>query len=776
MLDLTTAAIMLRTSEHVSIPAAWPGVLGAAPPTGARGCHLDTARRLVRRPHGRPDEPSGRHDAWRYQVPPRRPLRLTSTQAPWAHGFAAICDLTKTPMLPQTNSPGRLKAAVQPAVMAAKAAVVMSRRLILTQNLPLLNPIWGSRSIGPVADTTLLEPTDWRAAGVTASVDELLLTTSETCVLTEAESAREVPPIANIPNIMTTVSVPTATISRHGLIRLSICSTAPTPFLGGVSTGRLGFSRVECQCHPWVRQLVGENPQHTGLVAWSSDTHPWQVDSQAMALRGQVISAWRSYAGVRPAELARRASLIRSSKQQPAINRAAITYWEQGKRSADTSEMKAVMEALELPYLEGRAFLDMWRSAGAITDGLPHRNWWWNFQLPSRPCWIWIRPQEPGRLSIRAWWGEAFQGSGNIEVGAAGLIVESPTSVPNPAVHVTLDVPGWVHFGVGLIPDLIADALGSKIVDGRVLMHVTEPNSPPVDANSERILRKLLRRLEKTVESASIGWHFLTPHMGLARSDRAPHPLDGNEVDPPVGQQSWYTTEGDKARVLAVSPGQLQRMRESRGFTRAEVADEVSMLDPSLPPVTARMVEHLETRGQLPAAHHFLPRLDMIYQADGRLGLERLSHGTARTLNHHWRSRDRVRVEFPYYWIGPIWIQAGTGTDAPSGVVDLIWGQWRTQRRIRPGDAITTRKSVLDGPPLHLRVPPGWWVSVGLGAPPTALDINRGWWPANILAAKSLLLTNIDAVGRVFPPVRRRPESDWEMTSGQPDTSPPRSR
>jgi hypothetical protein len=176
------------------------------------------------------------------------------------------------------------------------------------------------------------------------------------------------------------------------------------------------------------------------------------------------------------------------------------------------------------------------------------------------------------------------------------------------------------------------------------------------------------------------------------------------------------------------------------------------------------MLEHFEDRNSLPAVEKFVSRLDVCYEADGRLGLEVVRNvaGPIRQsrLARRRRTHDVYSASFPPYWGGPIWVFVDSREAVDSVNVHLTWGRWARSQNIRPGNAITTRKAfALPDPaaapvkdpqlaeasriPLVVEVSKGCTVRVGTGALSTALDINRAWWPSSTLAAVSLFRENL---------------------------------
>jgi hypothetical protein len=157
--------------------------------------------------------------------------------------------------------------------------------------------------------------------------------------------------------------------------------------------------------------------------------------------------------------------------------------------------------------------------------------------------------------------------------------------------------------------------------------------------------------------------------------------------------------------------------------------------------VTASALRAYEETGVVPAVECFFSRLDAVYGADGRLGLD---------VVHDSRSRyPRDGIRFPAYWQGPVWLQVrGDGEDA-SGLVDLVWGPWRRRQYVLAGTVLTTRRAAHDMPPLTCELPAGWHARAGVGAIPAGLDINHGWYPKDIGAAWGLITSHVKQVAHM---------------------------
>lgn len=452
-------------------------------------------------------------------------------------------------------------------------------------------------------------------------------------------------------------------------------------------------------------------------------------------LRGAVLRAWREHAGITSRQLAQRLD----------VAPATMSSYETGARAHRGLDPYDLAAALGTNSTETDAFVDMWRAAGSITDGMPHTRWAHNYPPPSGPVWVWLRPS-PGCTRIRAatWWGDPFQGPLDVEVSDMGILLTAPISIPNPPIEVVFEGKGWADFGTGQIPKEVAAAIGVILRDGRTILGTSAPTSPPLREREQRALSALFGRLAKVANDLGIAWSIMVPHLGMARSDRAPQSLDGLTVgtDSTSGPRAYDDT-GLLNTQLLLTGAQTRALREARGLSRGAAAREASALDRHHP-ISASTIEHLEQAGLTPKVVRLLSRLDTVYAADGRLGVEHTFDSTGQLPARRFPFGYDVR--FPRYWIGPVWIQAMSNTPGERGIVDLVWGQWRRKQHVRSGTVLTTRRSSHADDALHVSIPDGWTLTAGVGASPAALDIGHGWWPVNLRAAAVMLRDNIELV------------------------------
>lgn len=464
------------------------------------------------------------------------------------------------------------------------------------------------------------------------------------------------------------------------------------------------------------------------------------MDRTAAELRGEVLRAWREYAGVSNAQLAR---------DLPA-SPASISMLESGKRATRSSprlpQISAIAGKLSLPRHQMMALQDMWSAAGSVTVVVPRSRWAHNFPEPS-PAWAWVRPREVGAdgmatVQVTNWWGEALQGSRTFTCGSGGVILCYATTVTNPPLEVSLASAGWVDFGRGRIPSAVAGLLGAILLDAREMIDFSMPVDPPLDADDRREGHRTLGRARDVALSLGLGWRIFAPHVGMIRAHHSTHSLDGSSLEPSGWPGETVTdSQGNVERQALVSAAQLRALREGRGLSREQVVNKVNSFDP-LNHVTAHAIETMEATGTFPDVPGVVAALDHAYGCDGRLGLDRVFDSVAIPPD----KGNKYTVRFPAYYVGPIWVQA-TGRDAnDTGVIDLTWGAWRRRQRVDSAMLLTTRKARPDSVPLVVAIPKGWRVVAGTGAAPTAADVNHGWHPVTFKAGIAMLREGVDAI------------------------------
>ncbi|MBX6751188.1 MAG: helix-turn-helix transcriptional regulator [Micromonosporaceae bacterium] len=451
-------------------------------------------------------------------------------------------------------------------------------------------------------------------------------------------------------------------------------------------------------------------------------------------LAGHILRTWREYAGCSAAQVARALNVAPS----------AVTNWEKGDRGRRPAAFVDIVEryaaALGLGAHESKALVGLWRAARSPAVIPARTEWAHNYAASPGPVWAWIRTRSrPGRVSGAVQW-DPFQSRIDVPSSAGGLIIQAPTSVPNPPFVIVLNEPGWTDFGEGHVPEEIATSLGITYLRAGTFI------GPPMvwgdwSPLSDSDLRALTPSIKEGAQlAARLGLRWV---LGRNRSPR--HARDGGEVD--AGRCPGPTAVDELGPVsqLLISPAKAQEIRQSRGLSRAVAAALASRLEPQNP-VTDKMIERLEDTGRIPSPPRTLARLDMVYGMDGWFGVDRTFHSDT----HGVRSDGIVRIGFAGYWRGPVWVQVRNENPLAVCTVELTWGPWRRRQRMPSGGVLTTRKATTDAPPLCVRVPPGWRVVAGLGAIPTALDVNQGWYPHDIVGAIATIRGGLQSVRRAL--------------------------
>jgi transcriptional regulator with XRE-family HTH domain len=452
-----------------------------------------------------------------------------------------------------------------------------------------------------------------------------------------------------------------------------------------------------------------------------------EPEPDPVALRGCVLRAWREHAGMSGAELAR---------ALPA-QRSTVSMWEADGRSRRAATLEIVHDiarCLGLSAAHSITMADLWRAASSIADGLPRRDWSFNFDGPSGPAWLWLRgapaTQSPrSRMSAELWWGEPFQASIDVEGSSGGVVVTLPTTLRNPALAVRLARPGWADVGRGSIPAGVSGRLGTQVVDGASLLEPAPQDRGRFQTALTPLPTGYAGLLRRVFEEFGIGWRVLRPHAHVAHVERAPAGTVAS--GPPCGDARF----DDAQTRLSMPADQLCRVRQARGRSRQSVADQAGRLDPANP-VPAKAIEMLETAGRIPPITGLVARIDLVLALDGRLGVERTFDSRESCLG---RTRTRHLVPFPRYWVGPVWLRAIDPEGDATGAIDLRWGPWRRRQTVRSGVVLDFRRAPSATAPLEVIVPVGWRVTAGIGRWPDALDVNRDWWPADVSAAIGLL-------------------------------------
>jgi transcriptional regulator with XRE-family HTH domain len=448
-------------------------------------------------------------------------------------------------------------------------------------------------------------------------------------------------------------------------------------------------------------------------------------------LRGAVLRAWRENEGVGVRELARRLGV------QPG----AVTMRENGTRAvksaASVSTVMEIAAKLGLAPDHAQAMKDMWLAAASITAVEPRADWAHNYQWPSEPGWVWLRcPEPPAALTVKGWWSDPLQGELQMEVGAGGVFVQFFKTIANPPLEVVFAEPvGWADFGKGTVPQTVAEALGASVIDARTLAKPVAQFEPPLRDHVFAGLLRYIRVFKNIADKAGIAWVLLRPHFGIAAFDRPPHPAVDVEVS--RTPEACGIKLDDVGWIISqplVEPAQFQKLRRARGLSREAAASQATEMDQRCP-LTASALRGYEEAGSVPATELFFSRLDAVYDAAGRFGID--------VVHRKYALEDIV---FPGYWQGPVWLQVRGPEHGTIGVIELVWGPWSRKQYVHSGTVLTTRKATSDMPALICKIPPGWQVRAGTGLISAAVDINHGWHPKSMGAAVGLIVTHIPKV------------------------------
>lgn len=343
-------------------------------------------------------------------------------------------------------------------------------------------------------------------------------------------------------------------------------------------------------------------------------------------------------------------------------------------------------------------------------------------------------------ISAHLRWGAPLRGDYARSIPDGGVFIQFPSSIDNPPLEVTSHTAIWVDFGRGRMPAGVAHQIGAVQVDAVTLVQESWPVEALFDAASEAdeiALKNSLADLRRYAHLFKISWRFIAPHMGLWRSDRAPYPVDATSLQSTSYAGPTVTDETGMLRShLTTSATDARTYRDARGMSRATVAERATAWDPANP-VTPKHIEAIED-GRLPRVTNLLARLDMIYRADGRLGVDR----TAQTAIPA-ATAQQYSLEFPRYWVGPVWVQATASSHEETGLVVLDWYPWKRKQRVHSGVILTTRRATMTAQPLLVLVPAGWRIAADTGLPSHALDVNQGWHPVSVSAAKDVITVGL---------------------------------
>lgn len=333
-------------------------------------------------------------------------------------------------------------------------------------------------------------------------------------------------------------------------------------------------------------------------------------------------------------------------QRRPASRRASVALplrrlslfeeevaWHSPARECQTRLAPAVV--FSIVYGAGGALIDVAFGLDSPAALDPRRVWWHNCPPGGAPAWAWIRP-DPDASSTRAtaFWG-AFRCDAPDTIGPEGVVLAVASSVPNPPIRVVMDPPGWVDFGRSEFPDCLGVPVISVLDNAR--LHDLATNVEAV----------LPRRSIDTISE---------PQRRLIRvfHDALGEPASAAEAT--IGTLEHRRQEFDDLSGLSVSalprPGLLldgdsyARLRRHRRMSRSKAAELASGLLVGRA-VSDDQMEQLESGGQ-PRCERIGSRLDTVYRADGHTCIE--------VVGARPGSTGQVIVEFPSYWVGPVWV------------------------------------------------------------------------------------------------------------------------
>lgn len=164
------------------------------------------------------------------------------------------------------------------------------------------------------------------------------------------------------------------------------------------------------------------------------------------------------------------------------------------------------------------------------------------------------------------------------------------------------------------------------------------------------------------------------------------------------------------------------QLRERRCFILDDAAAWATALLPEAP-VKVDTIRRLE-RGKDPRCRFLRSRLDVVYEAGG--------WATNETVGVHG-ARERFELEFPEFWVGPVWFELHSDGGAPAEV-HLRQGRNRQAIRVVPGACVVDERRRRLAEPYVVTCPSGWKVRAGIGARPgaPAVGLARTLAPENL--------------------------------------------
>lgn len=402
-----------------------------------------------------------------------------------------------------------------------------------------------------------------------------------------------------------------------------------------------------------------------------------------------LIERWRTSV----AQLKRKAAADRLG-----VSAATVSYWESGIRRIPHQRLREMDQV----YNANGILIDLAHGIAVHSTMSGRKTWDYNPSPEADSVWAWIVSESGRPTSCRA--SQGYFCIPLTDVGAGtGTMLFFDAAVPNPAARVALDDPGWVTFGHGRPPP----ALGIPIINVR-------------DTTWELVDQPLMRRTFNWLRSepgqrALVKW-LLTVGVQAAVVWSV---YKGVEVDP-VNDHPEVRRGAPAERGRRVSVAVVKALRTELGLSQRALAEAVTALMPEAP-VTSVHIERLEA-GRASSQPLIAERIDAVLGLDGSFGLAPVR------IRPHRRGRT-VSVEFPDFWVGPVWVEFLPQSQQIGTTYVLHWGPYSSRLSVQRGDIGYFRRSVRGQEPLRIQLPhTASSLRVGIGYHPDARDINHIGW------------------------------------------------
>jgi hypothetical protein len=293
-----------------------------------------------------------------------------------------------------------------------------------------------------------------------------------------------------------------------------------------------------------------------------------------------------------------------------------------------------------------------------------------------------------------------------------GIFCVAPTSMANPALWVELPEPGWVDFGEGVLPP----QLGLRTIEAMSVARVVGDGHSPAGLVAPQIVDRFL---DDPGFAADV-LEFLGGSPDVVRDVFSAREGWGQIDDLTAGGRASAPGEGAGP---SFSGRQFRQLRAGRGLSQpdaAELATELLVDDRDrrgrVRKVTVEHIRSVESDRRT-RPRHLRSRLDSVYRADGRTGIEAVAAEPG---------GPPFVFAFPRFWVGPVWFTFASGDDRDAAVrIDASPSYKRM--RVADGVSVTCRRPAVDSPPFVITCPEGWHVTGGMGLLAGAADINVGW-------------------------------------------------